>query len=164
MKVFDKLIRVSKKSFAEKLFDVDVSKLSKKELKKVQPFLPTEDEQAFAEVYRSTMPELARLQRKMSVCLDVEVTELEEEKISFLYGRHTYTLLDPANSYLMCQALEKKQASETLNLTAVKALAEQKCVLKDGEPVIDLKTGFKIDELLLIEKVATEFFFQIFLV
>lgn len=158
MKVFDRLIRVSKEGIREKLFDVDVSKLSKKELKKVQPFLPTEEEADFMTVYRSHMPELARLQRKMSVCLEVEVTELEEDKISFKFGWNTYTLTDPADSFLMCQALEKGI------LQAVDAMARAGCILKNGEAVTDLKTGFKVDELALIKRVADKFFFQIFLV
>lgn len=157
MKVYDKLIRVSKKQIREKLFDVDVGKLSKKELKKVAPFLPTPEEVEFMEVFRSHMPELARLQRKMAVCLDVEVTELEEDRITFLFGRDSYTLTDPANSFLMCQALEKGV------LQAVEAMALQKCILKNGEPVQDLRTGLKMDEVTVVKNVADKFFFQTFL-
>lgn len=161
MKVFDKLIRVSKASFEEKLFidDAKLAKLSKAELKKVQPFLPTEDEKDFYTVYTSKIPQLARLQRKMSVCLDVEVTELEEEKISFVYGPNTYTLTDPANAYQICQALEKGP------LEAVAEMARQGGILRNGEPLENVKNGaVKVDELKLIEKVATKFFFQSFMV
>ena len=160
MKVFDRLIKVSKASIAEKLFDVDTSKLSKKELKKVQPFLPTEDENDFMYVFRSRLPELARLQRKMSVCLEVEVTELEEDKVSFLYGRDTFTLLDPPNTYRIAMALDK----ESGQLEAVAEMAAQKAILKNGVPVEDVKSGgLKIDELKTIQNVASRFFFQTFL-
>jgi len=156
MKTFDRLIRVSKASITEKLFDVDVSKLSKKELKKVQPFLPTQEELDFMTVYRSNLPELARLQRKMSVCLDVEVLELEEEKISFKFGPDTYTLIDPRNAYKMAQALERGV------LEALAEMAGVGCILKNGVQVTNLReSSLAIDELQVLKKVANKFFFQI---
>ena len=160
MKVFDRLIRVSKASIVEKLFDVDTSKLSKKELKKVQPFLPTEEEADFMHVYRSNLPELARLQRKMSVCLLVEVKELEEEKVSFMYGRDTFTLTDPVDSFRIATALDRDNGT----LEAVAEMAAQKSILKNGQPVENVKAGgLKIDELKTVQDVASRFFFQTFL-
>lgn len=158
MKVPDKLIRVSRASILEKLFDVDPSKLSRKELKKVEKFLPTDEEREFMDIYRSNIPQLQRLQRKMSVCLAVEVTELEEDRISFLFGKDTFTLKDPENAFRMAQVLEKG------TLEAVAELAAQKCLLKNGEPVENVKTGsLKVDELGILQKVANRFFFQSFL-
>lgn len=161
MKVFDKLILVSKASIDEKRFlsETELAKLSKADLKKITPFLPSEEEKDFYEVYSSKMPQLARLQRKMSVCLDVEVTELEEEKLVFIYGPSTYTLIDPGNAFQICRALEKS------SLDALAEMASQGCVLRDGEPLTNIKNGHvKIDELKLLEKVASKFFFQTFLV
>lgn len=158
MKVFDKLICVSKASILEKLFDVDEKKLSKAERKKIAPFLPTEEEREFMEIYRSNMPQLARLQRKMGVCLKVEVTEMEEDRLTFQYGRDTFTLLEPTNVYKMCQVLERG------NLDAVGEMIAQGCVLKNGDPVDSIRgEKLKVDELRLILEVATQFFFQTFL-
>ena len=157
MKVFDKLIRVSKASFTEKLFDVDEKKLSKSEFKKVKAFLPSEEEKDFAEVFRSKNAQLARLQRKMSVCLIVEVKELEEEKVSFEYGKDLYTLTEPTDPLKLCQAIEKSVLDGFLELDA------QRCVYKNGENV-SVRTGtLKVDEIRILEKVADRFFFQTFL-
>jgi len=158
MKTFDRLIRVSKASFMEKLFDVDEKKLSKAERKKIAPFLPTDEEREFKEIYVSNMPQLARLQRKMGVCLKVEVTELEEDRVTFLFGRDTFTLLEPTNVYKMCQVLERG------NLEAVGEMIAQGCVLKNGSPVDSIKgEQLKVDELRLILDIASQFFFQTFL-
>jgi len=142
----------------EKLFDVDEKKLSKAERKKIAPFLPTDEEREFKEIYVSNMPQLARLQRKMGVCLKVEVTELEEDRVTFLFGRDTFTLLEPTNVYKMCQVLERG------NLEAVGEMIAQGCVLKNGSPVDSIKgEQLKVDELRLILDIASQFFFQTFL-
>lgn len=158
MKVFDKLIHVSKAHFlaAEKVWEVP-RKLSKAEFAKIKPFLPTEDEKAFMEILRSNMPQLARLQRKMSVCLDVEVTELSDDRISFKYGEDSYTLTEPKNAYKICPAIEKSKLDALIEMNV------QGCVLKNDEAVKDVRDGFRVDELRLLCDVASKFFFQTFL-
>lgn len=156
MKVFDKLIRVSKASILEKRFGVNVDKLTKKERKVIERYLPTEDEIDFMEIFQSPIPELARLKRKMSVCVDVEVTELEDEKVTFIFGSDKITLTEPQDAWKLCQALEKS------TLDGVAAMFMQGCIQKNGK-IVDDKASLKIDEVRVIELVASKFFFQIFL-
>lgn len=179
MKVFDKLIRVSKKSINEKYFTLSEeemrSKLSGDELKQALSLLPTQDELDFMEVFNSTIPQLARLQRKMSVCLDVEVLEMEEEFIKFEYGENIYRIEEPKNAYKICMALEKS------SLEAFSELVLQGCVyvqkktdsLLGGivnrlneKPIQDIRQGnvLKVDELNLLVKIADKFFFRSFMV
>ncbi len=158
MRIPDKLIKVSK-NINEKLFDLDVSKLSRKELKKVSHLLPSDEERQFMEIWRSNNPQLMRIQRKMSICFLFEVTEMEEDQISFLFGRDTFTVKDPENAFRISQILERGTISDALC-----ELALQKCILRNGEPVGDLKTGsLKLDELRAVQLVADRFFFQPFL-
>jgi len=163
MEVFNKLIKVSKASFLNKVFKIDESKiaeLSKEEREALEKLLPTEEEKLFAEVYRSNIPQLVRLQRKMSVCLDVEVLELEEDKISFQYGENTFTLISPTNAFRICSALEKGK------LEGLSEMVLQGCVSKGEKIIHNLKeeSGLAVDEMRTLLNVADKFFFQTFLV
>lgn len=159
MKTYDQLIKVSKKSILTKVFKVDVEKLSPEELEKAKPFLPTEDEKDFMEVYESNIPQLARLQRKMSVCLDVEVLELEESKIVFEYGDSKYTILEPKNAFRTCVALDKGKYE------AFSEIVLQGCVLKNDVEVRSVKENsiLAVDEINLLVSVTDKFFFRTFL-
>ena len=70
------LVHVSKQSILTKHFGIDMKafeKLSEKEKEEAKKVIPTSEEEKFMEIFKSDIPQLARLQRKMSVCLDVEV-------------------------------------------------------------------------------------------
>lgn len=163
MKVFDKLILVSKESILEKRFGVDkeaYEKLSQKEKDIANIKFPTEDEENFMQVFKSTAPQLARLQRKMSICLDVEVKEYDFDKVIFTYAGNDYTLLEPKNAYRICKAIDDG------SLEALQELCKQGCVLINVNPVLDIKSEsatIKVDELNMIKNVAEKFFFQTFL-
>lgn len=150
MKAYDKLIRVSRASINSKLFD------SKGPIPKEKQ--PTEDERSFVEIMQSEMPQLERLKRKMSVCLDAEVSELDDGYVSYSYVNNKYTLREPTNAFKICAALDKG------TLDAVSEMAEQGCILRNGEKIGGLRDGsVKTDELRLIERIATKFFFQTYL-
>lgn len=154
----DRLILVSKAAISEKRFFTpdQLASFTKSQLKELEPFLPSEDEKQWHAIYNSKSPQVMRLQRKMSVCLDVEVTELEETRITFLYGEHSYTLTEPENSFKLCQILDRTSS----DLDGLVEMFNQGCVLRNGEP-IQIK-ALKIDETRLLEKVAGKFFFQIY--
>jgi len=163
MQVFNKLIKVSKASITTKLFDIPMDKfetLSPGEKESIKPLLPSEEEKEFMEVYKANMPQLARLQRKMSVCLDVEVLELEEDKISFEYADSKYTLTSPKNAFKICSALDKD------TLSGLAEMAVQGCIFKNETEVKNIKEdgALSVDELRLLLLVADKFFFQTFLV
>lgn len=171
MKIFDKLIRVSKSSINEKLFGPEYTKekleekLEGEDLEKALALLPTEEEQDFMNVFKSNIAGLARLQRKMSVCLDVEVLELEEDRIRYEYADKVYEIREPKNAFRICTELEKS------SLDGFVEVCRQKCFSefgKDGvEKIIDdvKKDGsIKLDALNLAVKVCDKFFFRTFIV
>lgn len=162
MKVFNELIKVSKESILKKHFGIDMeayNKLSEKDKLAANELFPTEDEKLFMEVYKSTAPQLARLQRKMSVCLEVEVTEYDFDKVVFKYGKSDYMLLAPKNAYRICLAIDKGA------IEALVEMAKQGCLIIDGNIVSDiLKDGaLQVDEMQILKSVADKFFFQTFM-
>jgi hypothetical protein len=170
MKVFDKLIKVSKASINEKVFGKEFTRerleaeLQGEELEKALALLPTEEEQDFMDIFKSQIAGLARLQRKMSVCLDVEVIDLEDDRIRYEYADKLYEIREPKNAFRICTQLEKS------SLDAFVEVCKQKCfseISKEGtETVIeDVKKdgAIKLDALNLAVKVCDKFFFQTFI-
>ena len=153
------LIKVSRNSFFNKLFDVTEKELREKlkgdELDAALKQLPDETELEFMKIWRSAAPELARLQRKMSVCFDAEIQELEEDKISYLYNNKLFSVTSPSNSF---------SVSKKLDLSRHDALIEmnnQSCINVNTK-VPDL-ARLEIDELNLLILIVSKFFFQIYL-
>ena len=102
MQVFNELIKVSKESILNKHFEIDMvayEKLSESEKESIKNLFPTDDEKNFMQVFKSTAPQLARLQRKMSVCLDVEVLDYDFNCITFTYSGNTYEIQSCKNAY-----------------------------------------------------------------
>lgn len=155
----DELIKVSRSSFLNKVFDVSESevreKFSGKDLEEALALLPTKEELEFKRIFESTAPELERLRRKISVCLLAEVTELTSEKVEYLFNDKTVTVLSPSNSY---NVFEKLQESR---LAALQEMVKQGCVKSNGVDVDINKMA--IDELGLLNLVVDRFFFQIYL-
>jgi hypothetical protein len=160
--MINELVLVSKQSILKKHFGIDMdefNKLSEKEKEEVKKVFPTEEEIKFMEIFKSDMPQLARLQRKMSVCLEVEVSYYDFENIEFNYSGSVYKLLAPKNAYRICKALEKD------SLEGLQDLCKQGCVLKDNQNVNDIKeNSLQVDEIQILKLVADKFFFQTFLV
>lgn len=157
------LVHVSKQSILTKHFGIDLKafeKLSEKEKEEARKVFPTSAEEKFMEIFKSDMPQLARLQRKMSVCLEVEVLRYDFDFVEFNYSGNIFKLEASKNAYRICKALEKD------NLEGLQELCKQGCVLKDGQPVTDIKenSSLQIDEIQVLKSVATKFFFQTFLV
>lgn len=162
-----KIFFISKSSYIRKaqetidgksLFEVtekDLAKLKRADRRRLQELLPTPDERLFFEIFTSTMPELMRLQRKLSICLTVEVTAISDESVTFEFAGDTYTLNEPRNSFAICKALDKS------SLDGFSEMLKEGCVEKNGAVVTD--KDLKIDELRLLCDIATRFFFQIFL-
>ncbi len=171
MKVFDRLIKVSKASINEKLFGPEYTRekleatLQGEDLEKALALLPTEEEQEFMNVFKSNIAGLARLQRKMSVCLDVEVLELEEERIKYEYADKVYEIREPKNAFRICTELEKSSLDGFVEVCRQKCFSE---IGADGVPRIidDIKKdgAIKLDALNLAVKVCDKFFFRTFIV
>jgi len=140
MKIPDTLIRVSK----------DAGKKTNEDL--------TDEEKEFFEIYNSTMPELRRLQYKMSVCLEAEVSELTHDCVTYSYEGNTFRIEAPKNAFKICGALEKG------TLDALAEMCAQKCVKMNGRLITDVRKDgvMLVDELQLLSKIVARFFFQIY--
>jgi len=153
------LIKV-KRSITQKLFKTSEAeireKLSGEELEEGLKLLPTDEEREWMKIFTSNAPELARLQRKMSVCLDADIDELEENKISFTYGNDKYEISGPFNSFRVLKSLEDSKSDALLEM------AKQGCIKKLGTAIYTLDKE-PMDVLNLILKITNKFFFQSFL-
>lgn len=162
MKVPETLIRVSRASILGKRFNITEAEkegLSKAELAELEKKLPTEDEIAWEKIFSSNAPQLARLQRKMSVCIDAEVTELTDDRLTYEYTGKLFEISSPKNAFKICTALEDG------NMKAVVELCAQQCVKVDGKNLVDIRAdgAILVDELQLLVKIVSKFFFQSFL-
>lgn len=163
MEIFNDLILVSKESILRKHFNIDMNaygKLSEKEKEIAGDIIPTEDEKNFMTVFNSTSPQLARLQRKMSVCLEVEVLEFAFDFVIFTFAKNKYRVIAPKNAYRICQALENG------NLEGLQEMGKQGCIWVNENPVNDIKADnvLQIDEIQILKSVVEKFFFQTFIV
>lgn len=154
-----KLIKVPR-SITQKLFKITEAELREKltgeELEEGLKLLPTEDEKDWMRIFNSNAPELARVQRKMSVCLDADIDEIEENKISFTYGNDKYEISGPFNSFKVLKTLEDSKSDALLEM------AKQGCIKKSGVAIYILDKE-PIDALNLILKITDKFFFQSFM-
>ncbi len=157
------LIRVSRASFLSKTFDVNedelIAKLTGEELEAAIAELPTEEEKEFMKIFRSSAPELERMKRKMSVCLDAEVLELEEDRVVYEYAGKKFEILSPKNVFKISQMLDRGISE------AFSEMCVQGCVSVDGNPLTDVKNKCPIgvDEFQLLVLITRKFFFQIYL-
>jgi hypothetical protein len=118
--------------------------------------LPTEDEKQWMKIWQSKAKGLGRIQRKMAVCLEVEVTAIGPGFIEWDYEGRKIRLDQPKNVYKVSAALEFSKHHGIAEMFA------QGCVTVDGR-IEDLKTTkLELDELQSIAVVANLFFFQIY--
>ena len=158
----NELVHVSKQSILTKHFGIDLKafeKLSEKEKLEAKKVFPTENEEKFMTIFKSDMPQLARLQRKMSICLEVEVIEYDFDFVEFNFSGNIFRMEASKNAYRICKALEKDY------LEGLQEMCKQGCILKDGIAITDIKenVSLQIDEIQILKLVATKFFFQTFL-
>lgn len=158
MRPAEKLIVVSGKSILSKRFDVTEDELMDKlvgdDLDQAIAQLPTDVEREWMEAYRSTMPELFRYREKLSVCLDVEVKEMKDDRISYEHNGKEFQITSPRNALAMVRALEDSETDGVLELV------KQRCVSIDGKPLKDAEKGICVEDLLMVKTVASKFFFR----
>jgi len=153
------MIIVSRESINKKLFGVTEEELREKlkgaELEEALSLLPTDEEKEWMKIFQSNAPELARIRRKMSVCLDAEIEVLEDNRIVYSYCGVPYEIKAPINSFKILRALESSK------IDALEEMSRQACLKKDGKD-IDLKSE-PVDSLKLMRLITDKFFFQIYL-
>jgi len=153
------MIVVSRESISKKLFNITEeqvrAELSGEELESTLALLPTENERDWMRIFRSTAPEVARLQRKMSVCVDAEVIEYDDNHVKYNYSDEEFEIKSPTNSFNILRELENGIP------LALRELSNQGCIKKAGIDVILEKEP--VDSLSLIMKIANKFFFRTYL-
>ena len=154
------LIKVSRSSFFRARFEVTEdelrSKLKGDELKEALKTLPTEEELEFYKIFKSQAPELERIKRKMSVCLDAEVLELRDDYIEYLYASKRVGVKSPSNAFAVSQALEVSKHE------AVDLMMKQVCIRINNVPLMSFD-GLGVDEIRLLVLIVNKFFFQPYL-
>lgn len=154
------LIKVSRSSFFKARFEVTEdelrSKLKGDELEEALKTLPSEDELEFYKIFKSQAPELERAKRKMSVCLDAEVTELRDDYVEYLYAGKKVGVKSPSNAFAISQALEAGKHS------AVELMMQQVCIRINSVPLMSFD-GLGVDEINLLVSIINKFFFQPYL-
>lgn len=155
------MLKISRRSLLEKRFDVTEEEIRAKfkgaELASALELLPTPEEKEWMKVFTHNAPEREREKRKMSVCLDMEVSELEDDRVSGTYSGLKITITAPKNPFKICRELEKSKYD------AFSELCKQHCVEIDDKPLIPEKTTYGVDVLSLCMQVADRFFFQTYI-
>jgi hypothetical protein len=155
------LVKVSRSRFNDRIFDITEeelrSKFEGKELEDLIALLPNDDEKLFRKIFESNAPEHQRTRRKISVCLNAEVSELEEGKVVYRYGEKEFKIEEPKNSFRVSTQLEKSVHQAFIELCG------QGCVFVDGKRYDDKTIKLGVDEINLMVNITDKFFFQIYL-
>jgi len=118
---------------------------------------PTEEEKKWYDLLKSTVPELEKLRKKLSVCAIAEVINYDQNKVTFSYDSINYTINKPNNSLKIARAREYSitSALEELNL--------QRCITIGAVPIPKDFNGVDAEVIQLMSQIAENFFFMPFL-
>lgn len=118
---------------------------------------PTEEERKWLDIVKSTVPELEKLRKKISVCGIAEVVEYDPSKVTFIYDNVKYTINKPVNS------LKIARAREYSIMSALEELNSQRCIVSNGIPIPKDFTGIDSEVIQLMASISERFFFTPFL-
>lgn len=118
---------------------------------------PTEEEKRWFEIMKSTVPELEKLRKKLSVCAIAEIVEYDKNKVVFVYDSVNYTVNKPINS------LKIARAREYSVMSALEELNAQRCITIGMTPIAKDFSGIDAEVIQLMSMIADKFFFMPFL-
>ena len=118
---------------------------------------PTEEEKRWFEIMKTTVPELEKLRKKLSVCGLAEIVEYDQSKVVFEYDKIKYTINKPANS------LKIARAREYSIMSALEELNAQRCITSSGVPIPKDFNGIDSEVIQLMASISERFFFTPFL-
>lgn len=118
---------------------------------------PTEEEKRWFEIMKSTVPELEKLRKKLSVCAIAEIVEYDKNKVVFVYDNVNYTINKPVNS------LKIARAREYSAMSALEELNAQRCITIGQIPIAKDFSGIDAEVIQIMSQVADKFFFMPFL-
>lgn len=118
---------------------------------------PTEEEKKWLDIMKSTVPELEKLRKKLSVCAIAEVISYDRNQVTFSYDSVNYTVNKPANS------LKIARAREYSIMSALEELNVQRCITIGIAPIAKDFSGIDTEVIQLMASVAENFFFTPYL-
>ena len=118
---------------------------------------PTEEEKKWFTLMKSTVPELEKVRKKISVCALAEVVEYDKNQVTFVYDNVNYTINKPVNS------LKIARAREYSAMSALEELNAQRCITIGMAPIAKDFSGVDAEVIQLMSMIADKFFFMPFL-
>ena len=118
---------------------------------------PTEEEKRWFDIMKSTVPELEKIRKKLSVCAISEVISYDKNQVTFVYDGVNYTINKPVNS------LKIARAREYSAMSALEELNAQRCITVGMAPIAKDFSGVDAEVIQLMAQVADKFFFMPFL-
>jgi sugar phosphate isomerase/epimerase len=118
---------------------------------------PTEEEKRWFEIMKSTVPELEKIRKKLSVCAISEVVSYDKNHVTFVYDGVNYTINKPVNS------LKIARAREYSAMSALEELNAQRCITIGQAPISKDFSGIDAEVIQLMSQIADKFFFMPFL-
>lgn len=118
---------------------------------------PTEEEKRWFEIMKSTVPELEKIRKKLSVCAISEVVSYDKNQVTFVYDGVNYTINKPVNS------LKIARAREYSAMSALEELNAQRCITIGQIPTPKDFSGVDAEVIQLMSMIADKFFFMPFL-
>jgi len=118
---------------------------------------PTEEEKKWLDIMKSTVPELEKIRKKLSVCGIAEVVSYDRNQVTFNYDSVNYTINKPANS------LRVARAREYSIMGALEELNAQRCITIGQVPIAKDFSGIDAEIIQLMASVAENFFFTPYL-
>ena len=118
---------------------------------------PTEEEKHWFEIMKSTVPELEKIRKKLSVCAISEVVSYDKNHVTFVYDGVNYTVNKPVNSLRIARAREYSAMS------ALEELNAQRCITIGQAPIAKDFSGIDAEVIQLMSQIADKFFFMPFL-
>ena len=90
---------------------------------------PTEEERRWFDLLKSTVPELEKVRKKLSVCAMAEIIDYDKNKVTFSYDGISYTINKPNNSLRIARCREYSLMS------ALEELNAQRCICVGAVPI-----------------------------
>lgn len=118
---------------------------------------PTEEEKRWLDIMKSTVPELEKVRKKLSVCAIAEIVSYDKNGVVFVYDGVNYTVNKPTNS------LKIARAREYSVMSALEELNNQRCITIGQAPIPKDFSGVDAEVIQLMSQVADKFFFMPYL-
>jgi len=149
------------------LFDKEFVRISRERLKIVNSESteigdgtttdPTEEEKKWFDILKSTVPELEKLRKRLSVCYLADIVDYDNSKVIIAYDGVNYTINKPVNS------LRIARCREYSIMSALEELNNQRCITVNAVPISKDFSGIDAEVIQLMASVAEKFFFTPYL-